>query len=231
MASTKTSKIKRSTARRHFDGYSTKIIKAGALLDDTSIGGTSDDALASHANNWRMCEESAAEHGHTVHRDKWRLVSLAHVAETREQARRNVEFGLEDWAKYFREIATFPIVPPEIDDAYEYLTENRLALIGTPDDAIAYIERLLEGSGGFGAFLELAHNWADFAATKRHFELMARYLMPHFQGKNILRRFSYDYSHRNRERFVGSASRAVQAEIDRYAQNKAPHDTAAGGNE
>ena len=164
-------------------------------------------------------------------RDKWRLVSLAHVAETREQARRNVEFGLEDWAKYFREIATFPIVPPEIDDAYEYLTENRLALIGTPDDAIAYIERLLEGSGGFGAFLELAHNWADFAATKRHFELMARYVMPHFQGKNILRRFSYDYSHRNRERFVESASRAVQAEIDRYAQNKAPHDTAAGGNE
>ena len=185
-----------------------------------SIGGTSDDALAAHANNWRMCEEAAAEHGHTVPRDKWRVVSLAHIAETREQARRNVEFGLEDWAKYFREIATFPIVPPEIDDAYEYLTENRMAVIGTPDDAIAYIERLLDGSGGFGAFLELAHNWADFKATKRHFELMARYVAPHFQGKNELRQFSYDYSHRNREVFVGAASRAVQAEIDRYTEKE-----------
>jgi limonene 1,2-monooxygenase len=178
-----------------------------------SIGGTSDDALAAHASNWGLAEEAAAEHGQTISRDKWRVVSLAHIAESREEARRNVEFGLDAWAQYFREIATFPIVPPEIDNAYEYLLENRMAVIGTPDDAIAYIERLLEGSGGFGAFLELAHNWADFAATKRHFELMARYVVPHFQKKNVLRRESYDYSHKNRERFVGAAQEAVAAEI------------------
>ena len=92
-----------------------------------SIGGTSDDALAAHANNWRMCEEAAAENGHTVQRENWRLVTLMHIAETRQKARDNVEYGLEKFAKYFREIATFPIVPAGIDNPYEYLTKNKMA--------------------------------------------------------------------------------------------------------
>ncbi|MCH9670851.1 MAG: LLM class flavin-dependent oxidoreductase [Gammaproteobacteria bacterium] len=199
---------------------------AGALaagrhgLGMLSIGGTSDEALAHHANNWKICEETAKENGHTVDRSKWRVVSLAHIAESAEQARENVRFGLEDWAQYFRDVATFPIVPPGIDNAYEYLLENRLAVIGTPDDAIAYIERLLEGSGGFGLFLELAHNWADYAATKRHFELMARYVIPHFQKKNALRQHSYDYSFQNRDVFVGAASEAIENEVSRFANDQ-----------
>ncbi len=185
-----------------------------------SIGGTSEAALAAHANNWRLLEATAAENGHAVAREKWRVVSLAHIADSREEARRNVEFGLDLWAQYFREIATFPIVPPEIDNAMEYLVENQMAVIGTPDDAIAYIERLLEGAGGFGAFLELAHNWADFPQTKRHFELMARYVMPHFQNKNRLRRQSYDPSFENRETFVGAAQDAVHDEIRKLEEKE-----------
>ena len=180
-----------------------------------SIGGTSDEAMVAHRSNWELLDTTARENGKPVTRDMWRVVSLAHVAESREKARENVEFGLHQFAKYFREIATFPIVPADIDDPYTFLTEGRMAVIGTPDDAIEYIERLLEGSGGFGAFLELAHNWADFAATKRHYELMARYVIPHFQKKNLLRRASYDYSAANREVFVGTAQAAVQAAIDR----------------
>ena len=199
---------------------------AGALaagrhgLGMLSIGGTSDEALAAHARNWQICETTAGENDKAIARDKWRVVSLAHIAESREQARKNVEFGLDLWAQYFREIATFPIVPPEIDNAYEYLVENRMAVIGTPDDAIDYIERLLEGSGGFGAFLELAHNWADFPQTKRHFELMARYVIPHFQNKNQLRRQSYDYSFENRDLFVGSAQEAVRHEIQKLEEKE-----------
>ena len=191
-----------------------------------SIGGTSDEALAAHAKNWGVCEETAAAHGKTVDRVNWRVVSLAHIADTREQAERNVEFGLDLWAQYFREIATFPIVPPGIDNALEYLREQRLAVVGTPDDAIAYIERLLKGAGGFGAFLELAHNWADFHATRRHFELMARYVVPHFQKKNALRRVSYDYSFENRDLFVGTAQKAVDAEIQKRKAKEA--ETASG---
>ena len=185
-----------------------------------SIGGTSDEALAAHANNWRMCEEAAAENGKTVDRENWRLVTLMHIAETRQKARDNVEYGLENFAKYFREIATFPIVPAGIDNPYEYLTENKMALIGTPDDAIQYIETLLEGSGGFGSLMQLAHNWADWEGTKRSYELLARYVFPHFQNSNQLRDISYDYSHKNRDVFVGRAAEAVQSEIDRYKQRK-----------
>ncbi len=185
-----------------------------------SIGGTSDDALAAHANNWRMCEEAAAENGHTVQRENWRLVTLMHIAETRQKARDNVEYGLEKFAKYFREIATFPIVPAGIDNPYEYLTKNKMALIGTPDDAIEYIETLLDGSGGFGSLMQLAHNWADWEGTKRSYELLARYVFPYFQNSNKLRDISYDYSHSNRDVFVGRAADAVQTEIDRYQEHQ-----------
>jgi len=35
-----------------------------------------------------------------------------------------------------------------------------------PDDAIAQTERLLDQTGGLGAFLIQAHDWADPRATK-----------------------------------------------------------------
>jgi len=185
-----------------------------------SIGGTNDEALKHHANNWRMCEEAAAEHGKTVSRENWRLVTLMHIAETRDEARRNVEFGLEDFATYFRDISTFPIIPHDVGPAYNYLVDNRVAVIGTPDDAIEYIETLLEGSGGFGSLMQLAHNWADWEATKRNYELIARYVMPHFQKSNRDRRYSYDYSRDNKEAFQPQAAQAVQTEIDRYQSKK-----------
>lgn len=192
-----------------------------------SIGGTSDEALATHSENWRRCEEAARENGQTVDRSNWRLVSLMHVAETREKARQNVEFGLSKYAKYFSEVATFPIVPPDIDDPYTYLTENRIALIGTPDDCIEYIERLWEGSGGFGTMTLLAHNWADWEQTKRSYELISRYVMPHFKNANDLRRYSYDYSFANREVFVGASHEAVQTEIDLYQKRRSGKPDAA----
>ena len=52
-----------------------------------SIGGTSDDALKAHASNWGVYEEARAQNGKTPDRRKWRIVTFAHVAETREQAR------------------------------------------------------------------------------------------------------------------------------------------------
>jgi limonene 1,2-monooxygenase len=111
---------------------------AGALaagkhgLGMLSIGGTSDQAMEHHIHNWGVYQESATEHGQAADRAVWRLVSFAHIAETREQARENVRFGIERWAQYFRDVTTFPIVPDDIDDAVEFLIENKMAVIGTP---------------------------------------------------------------------------------------------------
>ncbi len=186
-----------------------------------SIGGTSPEAMAQHARNWSLYEEQARAHGKTPDRRNWRLVSMFHIAETRAQARANVRYGLERFAQYFRDVGTFPIVPAGIGDAYEYLLANQAACIGTPDDAIAYIAQLLAGAGGFGAILELAHNWADFAATQRHFELMARYVLPRFQGSREARIDSYDFARDNGETFRAQSQAAVQAEIDRHQARRA----------
>ena len=186
-----------------------------------SIGSTTDSGLAAHASNWETCEVISAENGHVADRSRWRVVSMMHVAETREQAERDVEFGLERWLKYFREITTFPIVPEGVDDHLGYMRENGIASIGTPDDAIAAIERLWEGSrGGFGCYMLFAHNWADWAQTKRSYELIARYVMPHFQSRLAARSESYDVSAANNARLAGEAQKAVQLEIERHREER-----------
>ena len=187
-----------------------------------SIGSTTDSGLAAHAANWETCEAIAAENGHRADRSRWRVVSMMHVAETREQAERDVEFGLERWLGYFREITTFPIVPDGVEDQLGYMRENGIAAIGDPDDAAAAIERLWEGSrGGFGCYMLFAHNWADWAQTKRSYELIARYVAPRFQSRLAARADSYDVSAANNERLAGEARAAVQREIDRHQEERA----------
>jgi limonene 1,2-monooxygenase len=199
---------------------------AGALaagrhgLGMLSIGGTSDDAMKHHASNWDLYATTAADNGHVPDRKNWRLVTLMHIAETREQARANVKHGLDKFCDYFRDVATFPIVPGEITDRYQYMIDSGSACIGTPDDAIVFIERLLKGSGGFGVIMELAQNWADWAQTKRHYELMARYVHPHFQSSREWRNESYGYARDHHDEFTGQSGAAVQAEIDRLAAKR-----------
>ena len=183
-----------------------------------SIGGTSPAAMERHTANWGLYEETARANGHTPNRKDWRIVGFFHIAETREQARKNVQFGVQAFANYFRDIATFPIIPADVADPTEWLIETGTGCIGTPDDAIAYIDRLVKGSGGFGVLCELAQNWADWDATKKHYELMARFVHPHFQKSRDLLRASYDFAVQHHEDFLGQASAAIQAEIDRHAR-------------
>ncbi|HYX03322.1 MAG TPA: LLM class flavin-dependent oxidoreductase [Reyranella sp.] len=187
-----------------------------------SIGGTSDEALLAHAKNWAIHEEAAAKAGKTPDRSKWRIVTFAHVAETREKARADMAYGLADFCRYFTDVATFPIIPPEITDPVEFLTTSGLACIGTPDDCIRHFERLWLGSnGGFGAVLLLAQNWADWEATRRSYELMARYVHPHFQRQsNTLRNLSYDDAKAKHETAGEESKQAVLTEIERYDQAK-----------
>jgi limonene 1,2-monooxygenase len=185
-----------------------------------SLGGTNDEALAHHAENWRRCEQAASEHGQTVDRENWRIVTLIHLAETREQAEADVAFGLDTFAGYFRDIAPTPIVPPGTADPLGYLRESRMAVIGTPDEAIEHIERLWQGSGGFGVLLQLAHDWANWEATQKSYELMARYVIPHFQDAMDRQRDAYAHTTANRETYVGAVDDAIKTEIQRYEERQ-----------
>ena len=44
------------------------------------------------------------------------------------------------------------------------------------------MQKLVDQSGGFGAMLLLAHEWANPEATRRSYELIAQHVMPRFQG-------------------------------------------------
>ena len=152
-----------------------------------SIGATQAagfDALALH---WGVVEERAAAYGRDVSRDGWRLVGLMHIAETREQAYRDVEFGIEQWFRYFQTVAAFPQMAVDGDSIrqmIDFVNETGLGSIGTVDDAVAQIERLIKQSnGGFGAYLLLAHEWANPVATHRSYELIAQHVFPQFQGQ------------------------------------------------
>ena len=185
-----------------------------------SLGGTSNEALAAHAENWRRCEEAALEYNQKVNRKNWRIVTLMHIAETREKAEKNIAFGLDKFSGYFRDIAPTPIVPPGVEDPLKYLRDSRMAVIGTPQDAIEHIERLLKGSGGFGVLLELAHDWADWEQTQKNYELMSRYVIPHFQSSMKVRSEAYKNVAANREKYVGAVNEAISNETSRYEERQ-----------
>ena len=185
-----------------------------------SIGGTSPMAMERHTANWGLYEETARANGHVPDRKDWRVVGMFHIAETREEALKNVRFGVQAFADYFRDVATFPIIPPDVTDPVEWLIETGTGCIGTPDDAIAYVDRLVAGSGGFGVLCELAQNWADWDATKKHYELMARFVHPRYQQSRELLRGSYDFATSRHVDFTGQASAAIQKEIDRHAATR-----------
>jgi len=192
--------------------------KHGASL--LSLGATSTAGFNALASNWAIAEEQAAQYGKTMDRSGWRLVGPMHIAETREQARADVRFGLEKWAYYFSEIANLPVIPVGDGDPIDRMIDSGMAVIGTPDDAAARIQQLLDESGGFGAFLFMAHNWADFATTKKSYELFARYVAPRFQGLNENRHASIEWVRTNKAEFTGQMQAAVGARIVQHMVEK-----------
>lgn len=185
-----------------------------------SIQATSKEGFNALASNWAIAEGVAADNGQVMDRARWRLVGQMHIAETRERALADVRFGLAKWLAYFKDVANLPLVPEGAGDPVEAYLANDAAVVGTPDDAIARIELLQRESGGFGAFLLFAHNWASWAATQHSYELIARYVMPRFQQLNLNRDASYEWVKANRPRFGEQTRAAIAAAISKHEAEK-----------
>lgn len=142
------------------------------------------DALAHH---WNVVEERAAEYGHTPDRSSWRLVGPFHIAETEEQARKDVAHGIEHWFEYFQQVAAFPQMAVDgsnLTEMIDFIKNAGIGVIGTPEQAREQIQRLVDQSnGGFGSILNMHTDWANPEATRRSYELIAQEVMPHFQGQ------------------------------------------------
>jgi len=133
-----------------------------------------------------------------------------------------VRFGLEKWADYFTKIS--PLTANQDfegeGDLVDRITRSGRAFVGTPDDAIAQLERLEKKQGHFGAFLQLAHNWADFEQTKKSYELFARYVLPKFNGANANREASLQWVTENTPEFMGAAANAVMQTIQKHMSER-----------
>ena len=176
------------------------------------------DALAA---NWKIANDIAAEQGKTMNPAGLRLVGPMHIAETRAQARENVKYGFDGYLGYLNNNQPRFNVPAG-KDAAEWFVENNYGVIGTPDDAIAMIQRLYDKQGDFGAFLQQVHNWADFEQTKRSYELYQRYVMPHFSGTNGPRIDSFNWCTDNRALLTEKRTSAARAMFDKHeAEQKA----------
>jgi limonene 1,2-monooxygenase len=161
--------------------------------------------------NFNVWQEEAARHGHAASREQWRLMGPMHIAETFEQAKQNCRYGLMWVLDYLSHIIptgdpSAPPPPTDYDEFIDYANDSGRMVIGTPEMAIEQIERLVDKTGGFGAFLFLGADLADFPATVRHYELFAEQVMPHFTGQLAAPQASYD-------RVVGAGSRWVDATL------------------
>lgn len=184
-----------------------------------SLGATVAVGMDVLAHHWTIQEREAAAHNQVADRAKWRLVGLMHLAETEEQAREDVKYGITQWFRYFQDVAAFPQMAVEggnIDEMIDFVNGG-LGVIGTPEMMVAQIEELLEQSnGGFGAYLTLAHNWANKAATNKSFELFAREVMPHFQSSGSGLQAAADRAQARREGLAEKQLQAVAEATSRY---------------
>jgi limonene 1,2-monooxygenase len=183
-----------------------------------SIAATTKQGFDAIGTHWKTWNDVAAQHGNTADRSKWRLVGPMHLAETKEQAREDVEYGIVQFSRYFTHV--LPAGPTRGETAEEIIAnvdDDGFAVIGTPDDAIAKIESLVQESGGFGTFLLFGHDWASPAATLRSFELFAQYVIPHFTGQLDAPAASCEWVTGSGGEFVNRAINAITKAIADHA--------------
>jgi limonene 1,2-monooxygenase len=190
------------------------------------VAATQADGFNALDVNWQVAKEMAAEHGRTMDPARLRLVGPMHIAPSREEARKNATFGFYKWFDYFQRInpARFANLPP--GDPLDILVAAGAIVVGTPEDAIKQIEKLRAKQGAFGCFLQLAHNWADWEATKKSHELYARYVVPHLREANTHRVESLAWVTEHNKELMTLSQAAAQA---MFAKHKAERAAKAKG--
>ena len=183
---------------------------------DPSAGGADLKGL------WTIAEQSAAEHGQEVDRADWRLVLPVHLAETRKEALHQARLGAGHYQReYFeRTMGRAQMIDGPLDKVIDGMVERGAWIVGTPDDCVAGIKRLAEQSGGFGGFLVQTVDWAPREAMLHSYELLARYVMPQFQGSAVGTAASNSWAYDRREVLMAGRTRALDHARQSYAQRQ-----------
>ena len=180
---------------------------------DPSPGNSDLDGL------WAVAEESAAEHNQTVNRDDWRLVIPVHVAETRKEAIEQARLGAGRYQQEYFEhtMGRDPVVDGPPEKVIDAMIDNGTWIIGDPDDCVAGIRRLEERSGGFGALMVQTVDWAQREPIRHSFELIARYVMPQFQGTTLSTAASNKWAFERKDKLSAGRVQAIERAKTDYA--------------
>ena len=171
---------------------------------------------------WNIAEETAESYGQIVDRNEWRIVLHVHLAESRKEAMEQVrERSAAYQYDYFHQTMGMPF---EYDGPREkiadYMVANGAWCVGTPDDLIAKIKELDEQSGGFGGFMIQATEWGTREQVMHSYELIARYVMPHFQGSLTNLQISQKWSEEHRDELQSLKTVSIDKAISDYRETK-----------
>ncbi len=175
---------------------------------------------------WDVVSQQAAKSGRDEpDRKDWRVLGIIHLADSRDQAIDDCTYGLQDFANYFGAAGFVPL-NNEVEGAQtprqfveDYASKGNCC-IGTSADAVAYIQDLLDRSGGFGTLLLLGHDWASPAATYHSYDLFAREVMPHFKGQLTAPQASHEWARGMRNQLLGRAGEAIVNAITEHTDEQ-----------
>ena len=141
------------------------------------------------ADFWGMVEESATKNNMEVDRNEWRLVLHVHLADTKSEAMEQARIGAAKYQNdYFANTIGHDL---DYDGPIEKIIDDKVEkdvwVVGTPDDLIAKINNLQKESGGIGGIMFQVTEWGTREQVLHSYELIARYVIPQFNGslKNL----------------------------------------------
>lgn len=170
---------------------------------------------------WKIAEETAEKHKQTVDRNEWRIVLHVHLADSKKDAIEQVrERSASYQYDYFHQTMGMPFdYEGPKEKIVDYMTQNGAWCVGTPDDLIAKIHELNEQSGGFGGFMIQATEWGTREQVLHSYELIARYVMPHFQGSLTNLQTSQKWSEDHREELQSLKNVSIEKAMSQYKGN------------
>lgn len=197
-----------------------------------SLAAGTPEGFAVIDKNWQVYEETCQANGHVARRDKWRLMGPMFLGNSRAEVDRAVAQRMPYHVEYVSETVKlfnpgdtdWMTSPQKTVDRWrsdEGIPIFGKGVFGTPDEAIAEIERLWGKTGGFGGYNILVFDFADYAATYRSFELFAEVVIPHFRAyRNRSRVRSLHYVQERAEMLFKPMAKDTMAANQEYAESR-----------
>ena len=134
---------------------------------------------------WESAEQQAKQHGTTMHRQDWRVVMYVYLAETKEQALKDIEMRMSrEQLEYFQPLSAkirgTPYNPHAKFDVPK-MARERQYIVTDPAGCVEWLKDLERVTGGIGGLLIVSTDWTTRENWLKSMELFARYVMPEFK--------------------------------------------------